>query len=149
MIGLKIIDIFTDLREEVKKVHGQVDQNLGALSYPVRASDLACVGCWLANKYRTMIHANCIDDPGYSWRSYSDGLFSLAKDLGFAELRQFDDFLEAHKDCWHNGKAQFAFNRFYSAYIREEKDYILKKENLNNICSDWIEFGLNLNSKGI
>ena len=78
--GLKIIDIFTDLREHVNKVKGKIHQGEGYIHENPTCGTAACIGGWLADYFKTKVHFDIYADHKF-YRHYQNGITKLADKL--------------------------------------------------------------------
>ena len=138
--GLKIIDIFTDLREHVNRVGGKVDQEQGYIHEHPTCGTTACIGGWLADYFKTDVYDD-LDDYSDSRRYYNDGVIELEDKLGLVgSLRPFIRFSK----LWHNVYGSYIFDQKPIAYKRTYGDIV----DIDEVCADWVQFGYELVTKG-
>ena len=128
--GLKIIDIFTDLREHVNKIGGYIDHNQGFIE---KNPSCACIGGWLADYFKTTV---MYFNEGY--RSYIDGYQELAHRL---DVKCVTNFV-SESGLWHTDEGIFVFSASPIAY--GGTSYV----DINEVCADWVQFGYELVAKG-
>ena len=132
--GLKIIDIFTDLREHVNKIGGYIDQRRGSVYENPSCGTAACIGGWLADYFATKVIYF-----GGGHRIYIDGYRELAHSLDVNCVANF----VSESGLWHNDQGPAVFWHD-SPYHRSEPHKI----SLDDVCADWVQFGYELVTKG-
>ena len=138
--GLKIIDIFTDLREHVNKVKGKIHQGEGYIHENPTCGTTACIGGWLADYFKTKVHFDIYADHKF-YRHYQNGITKLADKLDLDVITHFV-FLSG---LWHNTEGAEVFDPTLCAYNRNEVyNYIT----IDDVCADWVQFGYELVAEG-
>ena len=137
--GLKIIDIFTGLREHVSKIGGYIDQDRSIIPENPTCGTTACIGGWLADYFKTEVYPH-IDSRSYH-RLYRDGVKELSNRL---DVKRAGVFVH-ESGLWHNGAGGDVFGDRCTAYRRS---IVTKAVGIDDVCRDWIEFGYNLVTKG-
>ena len=132
--GLKIIDIFTDLREHVNKIGGKLNQDKGFIDENPSCGSTACIGGWLADYFKTVVYSS-------GRRCFEEGIRELENKLGVTCIKSFI----WNSRLWHNAMGGDVFAIRNDAYIRTNSQ---KTIGLDEVCSDWVQFGYNLVAEG-
>ena len=137
-IGLKIIDIFSEVKGQVREIGGKLAMDRLIINSTPSCRTYACLGGWLANFYKT--------HTGSCGRSFSTGVAALAKDLKLPTeghpytTEDFDNF-----DCldpyWHNS---FFDSVFTDAFAYLPSTMLTAELDFDTVCDLWIDFGVRL-----